>query len=281
MTDWLIENEGAARLSTFFGIFALMAIWEATAPKRRLAGSKGKRWATNWLITTIDIATVRVLLVAIGVAGAWDAARVGFGLFNWLDWPFWVEVIITLIVLDLVIYWQHVLSHRIPLLWRFHRVHHADRDIDVSTAVRFHPVEIAYSMALKLGVVYLLGPPAIAVILFEAILNGAAMFNHSNVRISGRVERVLRWMIVTPDMHRVHHSAAPEETDKNFGFNLPWWDRLFGTYLPQPKLGHEGMTIGLNGYQDQRPTQFLWSLSFPFVERVHSAPEAPRSAPET
>ena len=241
-----------------------MALWETTAPRRRRAFSRGRRWLTNGLITVIDAAVVRLLLIAIGVAGAWDAARGGWGLFNWLDWPFWIEVVITLIVLDLVIYWQHVLSHWIPFLWRFHRVHHADRDFDVTTAVRFHPIEIAYSMLLKLGVVYLLGPPAAAVILFEVILNGAAMFNHSNIRIPERLDRALRWVIVTPDMHRVHHSALSPETDRNFGFNLPWWDRLFGTYLAQPSKGHDGMTIGLNDYQNDAPTRLLWSLALPF-----------------
>lgn len=266
MNEWLLTNEGAFRLSIFLGLFAAMALWEVTAPRRRLVASKGRRWATNWMVTAVDLAVVRVLLAAIGVAGAWDAAASGFGLFNWLDWPIWLEIVATLIILDLLIYWQHVISHRIPLLWRLHRVHHSDRDFDVTTAVRFHPIEIALSMLLKLGAIYLLGAPAVAVILFEAILNGAAMFNHSNIKIPKRVERVLRWVIVTPDMHRVHHSIDQRETDANFGFNLPWWDRVFGTYVDQPAKGHDGMTIGLEEHQDDRPTKIGWTLAFPFAK---------------
>lgn len=261
---WIIANEGVFRLSIFLGLFVVMAGWELTAPKRRLTLSKGRRWMTNGLITALDLLVVRVLLMTIGAVGAWDAAQEGWGLFNWLDWPVWIEVIIAIVVLDLVIYWQHVISHRVPALWRIHRVHHSDRDLDVTTAVRFHPIEIALSMLLKLGVIYLLGAAAVAVILFEALLNGAAMFNHSNIRLPDRIERMTRLFLVTPDMHRVHHSTDPRETDANFGFSVPWWDRLFGTYIAQPVKGHDGMTIGLDEYQDDKPAKLGWSLRLPF-----------------
>jgi len=267
MTDFISQNEGAVRISVFLGVFALMALWEFSAPRRALVAPKPNRWGTNWGIVILDTLIVRILFPAAAVGAALDASAQGWGLFNWLDWPGWVEVVLAILAFDCLIYWQHVLSHRIPFLWRLHRVHHSDRDIDVSTAIRFHPGEIALSMALKIGAVYLLGPAAIAIILFEVILNGCALFNHSNIKLGTRVDAILRKVLVTPDMHRVHHSVIPRETDANFGFNVPWWDRLFGTYIDQPEKGHEGMTIGLHEFQDARPSRFAWSLLLPFRGR--------------
>jgi sterol desaturase/sphingolipid hydroxylase (fatty acid hydroxylase superfamily) len=267
-----MENEAAIRLTIFLGAFAVLAIWERATPKRVLSVGWGRRWGTAWALAVLNTATVRLMalsatalaLPVLAVGAALDAAAQGWGLFNIVDWPGWIEVLLAFLVLDFAIWAQHLLMHKVPVLWRLHRVHHADRDIDVTTAIRFHPIEIALSMLIKIGLVYLLGAAALAVILFEIALNGVAMFNHANIAIPARVERWLRLVVVTPDMHRVHHSAWRRETDSNYGFNLPWRDRLFATYTAQPRDGHQGMTIGLKEHQDQRPTGLLWSLAFPF-----------------
>ena len=203
----------------------------------------------------LDAALVRLLFPVVAVGLAVMAAENGWGLFNIVDVPGWVAVLVSLLVLDLAIYLQHVMFHAVPALWRLHRMHHADLEFDVTTGLRFHPVEILLSMAIKLAVVMALGPPAVAVLVFEVLLNGSAMFNHSNVRLPERVDALLRLVIVTPDMHRVHHSILPSETNSNFGFNVPWWDRLLGTYRAQPRAGHEGMTIGIEQFRTRRD---LW-----------------------
>jgi sterol desaturase/sphingolipid hydroxylase (fatty acid hydroxylase superfamily) len=259
-----MDAEPLLRLSVFFGVFAAMALWERTAPKRRLSLPRRGRWLTNWAVAALDTALVRLLFPAAAVGAALDAGAQGWGLFNALDWPVWLEFLLTLVALDFAIWAQHVASHKIPLLWRLHRVHHADRDIDVTTAIRFHPVEIALSMALKIGLVYALGASAWAVVAFEVILNGCAMFNHSNVRLPAAADRALRLLIVTPDMHRVHHSVLRREHDSNYGFNLSVWDRLFRVYTPEPEGGHGGMTIGLAPWQDDRPARLGWTLALPF-----------------
>ena len=201
-------------------------------------------------------------ILAMGAAAI--ATEKGWGLFNLLDMPVVIEIFLAVIVFDMLIYLQHILSHHVPIIWRFHKVHHADRDIDVTTGARFHPIEIVFSMALKIFFVILLGPAVVAVFLFEIILNTSAMFNHSNVRIPPAFDRLLRVFIVTPDMHRVHHSVYREETNSNFGFFLSLWDRLFRTYRGQPKDGHDGMTIGLAEHQTKSPNRLLWSLLLPF-----------------
>ena len=188
----------------------------------------------------------------------------GWGILSWIDWPFWLEVAVAAVLLDMAIYWQHVASHKIPVLWRVHRVHHADRDIDATTGIRFHPVEIVLSMLYKFVVIIALGAPALGVFIFEVLLNGSAMFNHANLKLPAWLDRVLRTLIVTPDMHRVHHSVIHHETDSNYGFNLSIWDRLFGSYIDQPEKGHDGMTIGLNDYQTDNPSRLDWSLLLPF-----------------
>lgn len=262
-----MTDETILRLGIFFGIFALMAAWEVAAPMRARALGRGGRWATNWSIAVLNSIVTFALKAGLGAAAviaALHAAEDGIGLFHATDLPLWIEIVVVFVILDFAIWFQHWASHKIPVLWRLHRVHHVDRDIDVTTAIRFHPIEIALSMLFKIGLVYALGAPVAAVILFEVVLNGAAMFNHANVRLPRGVDRWLRLAVVTPDMHRVHHSIDRAEHDTNFGFNLSVWDRLFGTYTDQPAGGHEGMTIGLAGHQDRAPGRLGWSLAFPF-----------------
>lgn len=261
-----MENEAVIRLGVFVGLFALLALIEAAAPRRKRAEPRGQRWFTNWAIIILDTITLRLLALALpllAVGAALDAQAQGWGLLNAIDLPLWLGIILTVLIFDLAIWAQHLITHKIPLLWRFHRVHHADRDIDVTTAIRFHPVEIALSMLLKIGLVYLLGPPAIGIIVFEIILNGTAMFNHANIKLPLGLDAVLRRILVTPDMHRVHHSVHRHEHDSNYGFALSIWDRMFGTYIAQPEKGHEDMTIGLE-WQDERPSKLGWSLLLPF-----------------
>ncbi|KAB7613293.1 sterol desaturase family protein [Amylibacter sp. SFDW26] len=261
-----MENEVAIRLMVFLGLFALLASAEALLPRRVRSQTRKARWFTNISITVIDTLTVRlmaVLLPVLAVAAAADASAKGWGILGAVNWPNWLEILIAILVLDFVIWAQHLITHKVPLLWRLHRVHHADVDIDVTTAIRFHPIEIAISMLIKIGAVYILGPTALAVILFEIILNGAAMFNHANIKLPLTVDKYLRLILVTPDMHRVHHSVHRHEHDSNYGFSLSIWDRMFGTYIAQPEKSHDDMTIGLQ-WQDDRPSKLGWSLWLPF-----------------
>ncbi|MEO1794022.1 MAG: sterol desaturase family protein [Pseudomonadota bacterium] len=268
-------SEAAFRFSMFAGILITMAALEVYLPKRELAEPKSRRWLTNLSIVGLDSLAVRLMarlpefigaaavpLAAVGAAIA--AEQAGFGLFHWLAIPDAVAFIATLLILDLAIWFQHYISHHVPVLWRLHQVHHADADMDVTTAVRFHPIEILFSMLYKVALVALLGAPAVAVVVFEVILNGCAMFNHANVNLPGWLDRILRIFIVTPDMHRVHHSTERREHDTNFGFSLSVWDRVFGTYTDQPEGGHQGMRIGLKDYREGEPSGLLWSLALPF-----------------
>jgi sterol desaturase/sphingolipid hydroxylase (fatty acid hydroxylase superfamily) len=246
----LAASEWAIRLSAFGSVFIAMALWEHWAPKRRLSIGRPPRWPGNLGVLAVDALLVRVLFptAAVGVALACEAR--GWGLFNAVSVPYAAAVVLSVLVLDLAIYLQHVLFHAVPVLWRLHRMHHADLDIDVTTGVRFHPVEILLSLFIKFGLIALIGAPALAVLIFEVLLNATSMFNHSNIRMPAPVDAIVRQLIVTPDMHRVHHSIVRGETNSNFGFNFPWWDRLFGTYRAQPMHGHEGMTIGLERFRD-------------------------------
>ena len=255
MTQTLLSSESSLRLGVFLGILAVMAIWEFAAPRRRMEIPRIIRWTNNLAVIAIDTILVRLTFPIVAVGFAILAESNGWGLLNIINTPDWLAIIIALLALDLAIYLQHVMFHAVPGLWRLHRMHHADLEFDVTTGLRFHPIEILLSMAVKLGVVAALGPPAVAVLLFEILLNGTALFNHSNVRIPLNVDRILRLIIVTPDMHRVHHSIIPAETNSNFGFNIPWWDRLLGTYRAQPRKGHDGMTIGIEQF---RTTRDLW-----------------------
>ncbi|MEL6423651.1 MAG: sterol desaturase family protein [Pseudomonadota bacterium] len=261
-------SEGMIRFAAFGGIFVLMALLELALPRRELSQSRRTRWTTNLLIAGVDTLIVRLMgmlaVPLVALAAAIYAQSQGWGLFNLVDWPLWLEFVAAIVLLDLAIYGQHVASHRIPFLWRLHKVHHSDVDIDVTTAIRFHPGEIALSMLFKIALVFLIGPAAIAVVAFEILLNGAAMFNHANVALPRWLDRLLRLFLVTPDMHRVHHSTIVRETDSNFGFSLSLWDRVFRTYRAQPEGGHTGMKIGLEEYQDARPTRFTWALALPF-----------------
>ncbi len=268
MPDWmpngLAIGEGGVRIAVFLAVLAAMALWEASSPRRPLRAGRSRRWVTNLAIVVIDSLAVRLLVPLAAVGTAALAAERGFGLFTWIGAPGWVAVVATLLVLDLAIWFQHWVTHKVPILWRLHRMHHADIDIDVTTALRFHPGEIVLSMLWKMLVVAVFGAPVGAVIAFEVILNAMAMFNHGNVALTGRRDAFLRLLVVTPDMHRVHHSVIRRETDSNYGFNLSIWDRLFRTYRAAPEKGHLGMTIGLPGYQSDDPTRIGWSLALPF-----------------
>jgi sterol desaturase/sphingolipid hydroxylase (fatty acid hydroxylase superfamily) len=259
--------EPMIRLSIFGGVLLIMALWEMLAPRRQVAGERGRRWPSNLGIVVLDSLLVRVVFPLSAVAFAlWLEGR-GFGLLPWLGISGWLAVLIAVVVLDLAIYAQHVLFHAVPVLWRLHRMHHADTHIDVTTGLRFHPIEILLSMVLKFAVVALLGAPALGVLIFEVLLNATAMFNHSNVRLPVGVDRIVRRLVVTPDMHRVHHSVVPRETHANFGFNLPWWDRLFGTYRDQPEAGHDAMQIGLPEFRDPAEQRLDRMLTQPFRDR--------------
>jgi len=246
----LLASEPFIRLGVFAGMLALMAVLEALLPRRTRRVDRLVRWPGNFAIVLIDTIALRLLFPVATVGFALLMAERQTGLFNQFDIPAEIAIIASMLLLDLTIYAQHVVFHRIPVLWRFHRMHHTDLDLDVTSGTRFHPVEILLSMLIKFAAITLLGPPALAVLLFEVLLNAGAMFNHANLRLPLRLDSALRAMIVTPDMHRVHHSVIPAETDANFGFNLSWWDRIFGTYVAQPQAGHTGMTIGLPEFQD-------------------------------
>jgi len=256
-------NEPITRLTAFFGILIIMAGWQALAPRRGLRFGY-KRWPANLGIVLLNAISVRLFMSSGAVGMAIWAEHAHFGLLHWLDIPYTGRVIASVIMLDGIIYAQHILFHAAPVLWRLHMVHHADQDIDVTTGLRFHPIEILLSMLIKMSMVALLGVPALAVILFEIILNGMAMFNHANMRLPLRIDAILRLVLVTPDMHRVHHSIIRSETNSNFGFNLSIWDRVFGTYQAQPENGHDGMTIGLAQYQSEESGGLKWMLILPF-----------------
>jgi sterol desaturase/sphingolipid hydroxylase (fatty acid hydroxylase superfamily) len=253
------------RMSAFFGILVLMALWEVTAPRRRLSTSKGSRWFTNISVVVLDSMIIRFLFAAGAVGMAMLVAERNWGILNQLNWSMWMEIVVAVIVLDFVLYLQHVVFHAVPLFWRFHMMHHADLDCDVTTGLRFHPVEVALSMGIKLGAVVLLGPAPVAMLAFEVILNATSMFNHSNIWMPVGIDRVLRWIIVTPDMHRIHHSVLPRETNSNFGFSLPWWDRLLGTYREDPLRDQTIMSLGLEQYRDPRRLTFGGILALPFI----------------
>jgi len=260
----MLTHEAAIRLSAFITIFTAMALWEAGVPRRARSYSRLKRWPSNLMIVALNTVFVRVLLPATAVSLALVGERRGWGLLNNLPVPAWMTVVASVVLLDAAIYLQHVMFHAVPALWRVHRMHHADLDFDVTTGARFHPIEIILSMLIKFGAVVALGAPALSVLVFEVLLNATSMFNHGNVRLPVEFDRYLRWLLVTPDMHRVHHSIVVNETNSNFGFNLPWWDRLLGTYRDQPAAGHQGMTIGIEQFREARELLIDRMLSQPF-----------------
>ena len=260
-----LAPEIAVRIGCFAVVLLAMAAWEVIAPRRKLTVRKPWRWASNLTLVVINAVLVRFLLPLTAVGTAALAQEAGWGLFQYTDWPEALEFVLAFVLLDFTVYLQHVLSHAVPAFWRFHVVHHADLDFDVTTGLRFHTGEILLSMVLKIAIVAALGPPVYSVLAFEVLLNATAMFNHGNVRIPAPLERCLRLVVVTPEMHRVHHSVMPAEANSNFGFNLPWWDFLLGTYLPQPAAGHEQMQIGVRHLREERQVEWLpGMLALPF-----------------
>ena len=278
-----MEHESAIRLGAFAAIFVTVLFAEALFPRRKRVQSRLQRWTTNISITALGAVVVRVMtLSAVPItataAAIWASNR-GFGIWHAVDWPSWLEIGATLLILDFAIWFQHILTHRIPGLWRLHRVHHSDRDFDTTNALRFHPIEIACSMLYKTVIVIALGPSVFAVIVFEIGLNGFALFNHANLHLPKRIDAALRWILVTPDVHRIHHSMHRIEHDSNYGFSITLWDRLFGTFTAQPRDGHQDMTIGLPPYQSANPAKLGWSLALPFARHPAPVPSDP-SEPE-
>jgi sterol desaturase/sphingolipid hydroxylase (fatty acid hydroxylase superfamily) len=267
MHNFLVDHEAFIRLGFFCGILLVMALWEVISPRRALTTAKSARWFVNLGLVAIDTLAIRLLIPLQAAGMALYAANHGWGILNSIILPQWIKITLGVLALDFVIYLQHVIFHAVPLFWRFHRVHHTDLDFDVTTGIRFHPVEIFLSMGIKMAAVALLGAPAAAVILFEIVLNATSMFNHGNVRLPGRIDAVLRLFVVTPEMHRVHHSVVIQEHNSNFGFNLPWWDRLFGTYRSEPAAGHESMIIGLSRFRDAHSLTFSRLLILPFITK--------------
>ncbi len=260
-----MHSEAFIRSGFFFGIFLVMALWELLTPRRRLTVSKWGRWGNNLGIIFLDTLMVRVLMPMAAINTALAAQQSGWGLLRHFHLTGLPAMVIGVLFLDMIIYLQHLMFHSVPLLWRLHMVHHADLDIDVTTGLRFHPIEILISMGIKIAAVAIIGPPVAAVLVFEVILNGTAMFNHGNVYMPKGLDRVLRLLVVTPDMHRVHHSVTIRETNSNFGFNFPWWDRIFGTYRAQPVAGHVGMKIGIAPFRDRKLVTFPRLLLLPFT----------------
>ena len=266
MTDWIMGNEQVIRLGCYAGIFGFMAIWEVLAARRELTTGKGRRWVGNLGLVFLDTLIVRLLFPTAALGTALIVADLGWGVLNVVSVPYWATVLISVAALDFAIYLQHVIFHALPVLWRLHMVHHADLDLDVTSGTRFHPIEILISMLYKLAVIAVLGPPVLGVLIFEVVLNALAMFNHANARIPLPLDRVLRWFIVTPDMHRVHHSVERLEHNTNFGFNLSCWDRVLGTYKAQPANGHLGMTIGLKNFRERTWQTLPRLLAMPFFK---------------
>ena len=263
-------NEESIRLGFFFGVLIIIAIWELLSPRRKLSTSKPVRWASNLGIVLIDTALVKLIFPVMAINVAFVAQENSWGLLNNIALPYWVEVAMGVLILDCIIYLQHLMFHAVPLLWRLHMMHHADLDYDVTTGLRFHPIEIIISMVIKMASVAALGASPVTVVLFEIVLNATAMFNHGNIKLPLGLDAVLRLLVVTPDMHRVHHSVTIRETNSNFGFNFPWWDRLFGTYRAQPAAGHEGMTIGLAQFRDAGKNNLFGMLVLPFTGKTGS-----------
>ncbi|MEM1264380.1 MAG: sterol desaturase family protein [Pseudomonadota bacterium] len=263
----LQDSETLWRVGVAIAVLASMLLVERLWPRRPASGSFWRRARTNLGLVVIDTLALRVLLPVAAAGVAMVAERKGWGVLNVVPLPQWLAIVTAILALDLAIYAQHVAMHRLPILWRLHQVHHADRAFDVTTGVRFHPLEIIVSMLYKCCCVGVIGAPVVAVVAFEILLNAASLFNHGNVRLSGTLDARLRRVIVTPDMHRVHHAVYRDETDSNYGFFLSWWDRLFGTYVAEPRDGHTEMQIGLTQYADARTGSLWWCLVLPFVGR--------------
>ncbi|MBM3536589.1 MAG: sterol desaturase family protein [Alphaproteobacteria bacterium] len=272
MEAWLLAHEGMVRGAAFLALLLGLGLAESLAPRRAPVASRSFRWLHNLSLIAIDTVVLRLVFPLLLVEFAVLVQERGWGLLNLVALPGWVRVAAALPLLDLAIYAQHRAFHAVPLLWRLHMVHHADPDIDVTTGVRFHPVEMILSLAIKMAVVAALGAPPLAVVLFELLLNATSMFNHANIALPPAADRILRWIVVTPDMHRVHHSVQPHETNSNFGFNHPWWDRLFASYRDQPQAGHQGMTIGLTQFLERKRQSLAWMLALPVTGATGAYP---------
>jgi sterol desaturase/sphingolipid hydroxylase (fatty acid hydroxylase superfamily) len=272
MDPLIKKNELLIRFGFFIGILIIMFLWEMIAPRRSLITSKVMRWVTNLGLVLIDSIAIRLVFPAALIGFAFLSQQRSWGLFNLIGLSYLFNSVFSVLILDLAIYLQHIMFHSVPLLWRLHMVHHTDMDFDVTTGVRFHPIEIFLSMGIKLAVVFLIGASPLAVLIFEVLLNGTSMFNHGNVRFPQHIDSIVRLLVVTPEMHRVHHSAIRWETNSNLGFNFPWWDRLFGTYRPQPAKGHLEMTIGLDQYKEPNKLTLPWLLILPFIGKMGKYP---------
>ena len=279
LETFLLGHESVIRFGFFLGTFALMALWEVLAPLRMPGTSKAVRWPNHVMLAAMNIGLVRVLFPLAAVALAVYAGERGIGLFNIIPIPYLLAFVGSLLALDLAIYLFHLLFHAVPALWRVHRVHHADLDIDVSTGVRFHPIQMMLSVIIKSIVILLLGPPALSVLTFEVLSHAITLFNHGNVRIPAALDRVLRWFVVTPDMHRIHHSIHIAETDSNFGFVLPWWDRMFGTYRAEPAGGQVRMVVGIESFRTDRDLWLDRLVLNPVVDERGSQPMSPSQNP--
>jgi sterol desaturase/sphingolipid hydroxylase (fatty acid hydroxylase superfamily) len=272
VADWITQHETAVRLGAFALTFLAVALWELVAPQRQLTLPRAVRWRGNLGLVLLNAALLRVVFPTAAVGVAALAVAKGWGVLNVWQLPAWAAVLLAVVALDFVVWLQHVMVHAVPALWRLHRVHHADLDYDLTTGARFHPLEIGLSMGIKFAAIVLLGAPVLAVVVFEVLLSSCAMFNHGNIRLPARADRVLRWFMVTPDMHRVHHSVEDDESHCNFGFNLTWWDRLLGTYRDQPRAGQQGMTLGIRDHRDPQEVAHLGGLlRLPFVARLPEA----------
>jgi sterol desaturase/sphingolipid hydroxylase (fatty acid hydroxylase superfamily) len=274
MPQAILDHQNAIRLGLFAAVLLAMAVWEVLAPRRPQEIGRSRRWPNNLAIVFVDSALVRLFFPTTAIALALLAAERGWGMLNFAKCPLWLAVPVSVLILDLAIYGQHVLFHAFAPFWRLHRMHHADLEFDVTTGVRFHPIEIVLSMAIKFAVIVVVGAPALGVLAFEVLLNATSMFNHGNVSLPARLDRALRLVVVTPEMHRVHHSVIPRETNSNFGFNLPWWDRLFGTYRAEPEAGHQAMTIGLPIFRDSRELRLDRLVTQPFRDDGHPPMDA-------
>lgn len=269
MKELFFEYESYIRLGSFLGIFALLTIWEISSPKRELLHLRRFRWFSNIGLIVISSVLVRFILPTAAVGVALHAEQDNLGFLNHFDIPFVVHFLLAFVLMDLAIYFQHVMFHALPMFWRFHRVHHSDLDCDITTGLRFHPFEMVISIIFKFIVIISIGAPVLAVVIFEIILNAASMFTHSNIKMHRSIETFVRWFMVTPDMHRVHHSMVENETNSNFGFFISVWDRLFGTYISQPVNGHEKMEIGLSFFREPKWQNLRWLIYLPFVTRIH------------
>ncbi len=279
MSDFLLGHEPMVRFGAFLGILVAMALWEALAPRRPRAYSRWVRWPSNLGLVLLNTAVLRLSIPVAAVGAAVLCEQQGCGVLRLVALPGWLQIAVAFLLLDLAVYLQHAVFHAVPALWRLHRMHHADLDFDVTTGVRFHPIEILLSMGIKLIVVAVLGAPPIAVLGFEIVLNATAMFNHGNVGLPAWFEPLLRLIVVTPDMHRIHHSVVPGETNSNFGFNLPWWDRIFGTYCAEPVAGQDGITIGLALFRDPGQLRLDRMLVQPLVGSAGTSPINRRDRP--